>query len=121
MIETAMVELLKQICSYVYTAKLPKDPKLPAVCIQRYGSTPYLAHSGPVGLRNQIFLLTVYAEYYSGALTLFEAVYQLLDCYRGIAAGIEIDLITLSSEGSIYEDGPMQYRANMEVKAWYRN
>ncbi len=108
MVEKAIVALLTEDTDVTALIGDRLEPVLtsqtlsrPNVVYQRITTSRLRSQDGPEGTGDIRLQLSCYADTYAGAKTLADKVRLALDGYRGTAAGITVDGISLEDEGDM--------------------
>lgn len=103
----------------IYPVQLPQKPVLPAI---RYSViSGFRTHSTPGthGLARQRMQLDCYANTYSEAYTLAEAVRQCVDAYRGAAGSSTVQGAFLANEDEFFEAEMKAYLISRDYFIWF--
>ena len=109
----------------LFPNQIPQGQKMPAAVYQQSKGVRQHTMDGPVGMVDSQYSVTCYAESYSQAKSLSEAIRNRLDGYRGTVGGVEIDAIFLIDEFDVPcskagTDILNRFGKNLTFIVWFR-
>jgi hypothetical protein len=116
MIESALRSILindatvKAITTRCYPVTIPQSPTYPLILYTKISGDRDHALRGASGHAHPRFQIEAWAETYTGAKTLADAIRNALDDYSGTAAGTVIHSCLIESERDTYESEIEIYR-----------
>ncbi len=96
----------------VYPKKLPENPVYPAIVYHRISTVREHSHDGSSSLAAARFQFDIYARSYVAARDAAEALRSILDGFRGVVAGVDIN-------GAFNEDEDDGYDDDIQIY-WFR-
>ena len=104
------------VTARIYPLLMPQNYTTPAMTYQRI-SGPRLQHlDGPAGRAMPRIQFDIYADSYSGAKAIGDALRSALDGYTGLMDTVIVDKCTLETEFDGYTDDTETYRISMDFK-----
>jgi hypothetical protein len=105
--------------------KIPQGELLPAATYQQNKGDRVHHMEGPAGMVDSEYTIICYGTTYPAAKELAEAVRKRLDGYRGIVAGVTIDVILLIDELDVPEFKPgtdilSRYGKQLTFTVWFK-
>ena len=125
MIESALKYILvnddtvKAITTRCYPVTIPQYPTYPLILYTKISGMRDHALGGASGHAHPRFQIEAWAETYTAAKTLADAIRNALDDYSGTAAGTVIDSCLIDSERDIYESEIEVYRVIQDYFIWH--
>lgn len=125
MIETAIRYILvndttvKAITTRCYPVNIPQTPTYPLILYTQISGHRDHTLRGASGHAHPRFQIEAWAETYTGAKTLADAIRIALDDYIGTASGTKIWSCLIDSERDIYEPEIEVYRKVQDYLIWY--
>lgn len=98
----------------VYPGTLPQNWTKPAISYQRVSGVRFRNLAGPAGRATPRIQIDCWAESYSGARTLAEAVRSAMDGYAGLMGTTTVGSVVLESDIDFYEPDTDIYRVSMD-------
>lgn len=92
------------VSARVYNTRLPQKPTYPAVAYARISTGETMAHDGPVGYETARFQIDSYAQTFSEARALADAVRDCLNGLHATVGGVVIHAVILDNEFSDWGD-----------------
>lgn len=115
---TGVTSLVSTRC---YPLVLPQNPTYPAVRYQQIDGLSNSAMGSDTGVVEATVQVDSYAETYTGARALGEAVFAALNRFRGTVASVEIlDVFRASGPNDIYEEDTKVRRVQLDFTVWHR-
>jgi hypothetical protein len=109
---------VKAITTHCWPVMIPQDATYPLILYTRISGERDHVLQGPSGMAHPRFQLDAFAETYTGAKALANAIREALDGYRGTAAGTRIGSCLIDSERDIYESEIEIYRISQDYMIW---
>jgi hypothetical protein len=125
MIETALRSILVNddtvaaLTTRCYPVMLPQNPTYPLILYTKISGERAHHLSGVSGHAHPRFQVEAWAETYTAAKTLAEAIREALDGYMGTDSGVEIGSCLIDSEHDIYEPELKVYRVLQDYMIWH--
>ena len=125
MIESALRYILvndttvKAITTRCYPVTIPQDPTYPLILYTKISGMRDHALRGASGHAHPRFQVEAWAETYTAAKTLADAIRNALDDYTGTASGTYIASCLIDSERDIYEPEIEVYRVVQDYFVWH--
>jgi hypothetical protein len=125
MIESAIHYILvnddtvKAITTRCYPVIIPQNPTYPLILYTKISGDRDHVLQGASGHAHPRFQIEAWAETYTGAKTLADAIRNALDDYSGTAAGTKIWSCLIDSERDIYEPEIHVYRTLQDYFIWH--
>ena len=125
MIESALHYILvndttvKAITTRCYPVTIPQSPTYPLILYTKISGDRDHALRGASGHAHPRFQIEAWAETYTGAKTLADAIRNALDDYSGTAAGTVIHSCLIESERDTYESEIEIYRIMQDYMIWH--
>lgn len=111
--------MVKAITTKCYPVKLPQSPTYPLILYTKISGMRDHVLSGASGRAHPRFQVEAWAETYSGAKTLADAIRNALDDYSGTASGTVIHSCLIDSERDVYESEIEKYRVIQDFFIWH--
>lgn len=125
MIESAIKYILTNdvtvaaITTRCYPVMIPQSPTYPLILYTRISGMRDHVLGGATGHAHPRFQVEAWAETYSGAKTLADAIRIALDDYSGTASGTVIHSCLIDSERDVYESEIEKYRIIQDYFIWH--
>ncbi|MFA5546647.1 MAG: DUF3168 domain-containing protein [Sphaerochaetaceae bacterium] len=110
---------VKAITTRCYPVTLPQSPTYPLILYTKISGDRDHVLQGASGMAHPRFQIDAWAETYTAAKTLADAIREALDGYRGTASGTRIGSCLIDSERDIYESEIKIYRVSQDYLVWH--
>lgn len=125
MIESAINYILvndstvSAITTRCYPVTIPQSPTYPLILYTKISGMRDHTLGGASGHAHPRFQVEAWAETYSGAKTLADAIRDALDDYSGTVSGTVIHSCLIDSERDVYESEIEIYRVIQDYFVWH--
>ena len=102
------------VSTRIYPGTLPQNWTAPAISFQRISGVRLRRLSGPVGRATPRIQIDCWADSYSGAKALAEAVRSAMDGYAGLMGTTTVGSVVLETDIDFYEPDTNVYRVSMD-------
>lgn len=127
MIEHALRSLLANaegVTNYVsdriYYVQAIQEVQLPYIVMHKVSSPRVHSHDGYSNLANPRFQFSSFAETYLEAKQITRAIQQVLQGYRGVSAGVHIQMCLYMNEVDMYEEQSGLYHVAVDYEIFHR-
>jgi hypothetical protein len=107
------------ITTRCFPVKVPQNPTFPFILYQKVTATRHQDLSGGSGLTQARFQIEAWAETYSRAKELANAIRDALDGYTGTSGTVKVWSILILSEFDMYEETIDCLRVIMDFSVWH--
>lgn len=124
MIESAIRHILvndatvKTLTTRIFPVTIPQDPIYPLILYTKISGMRDHILQGPSGFAHPRFQIDAFAETYTAAKSLANAIRKALDGYRGTVLDTRIGSCLIDSERDIYESEIKIYRVSQDYLIW---
>lgn len=125
-IEEALVSLITSASSFqpyissisIYPIKMIDNPKIPAITYQRLSSirNQTISSPGRVFYCDAIFQIDIWDVTYENCRAMAALIFSILEGYRGVVLGIDIQAILSQNEQDLYDDDVKIYRRSQTFR-----